>query len=61
MAGSPGTGGVVTGGYNFYIDGTFLPRVYESVTLVWPVLNQRLQIETHCGGNREPGVERDLR
>ena len=61
MAGSPGTGGVVIGGYNFYIDGKFLPRFYESVTLVWPVLNQRLEIDTHCGGNREPGVERDLR
>eukprot|EP00957_Ditylum_brightwellii_P146397 11146717-Ditylum_brightwellii.AAC.1 len=54
MAGSPGTGVVVIGGYNFYIDGTFLPSFYESVTLVWPVLNQRI-------GNREPGVERDLR
>ena len=60
MAGSPSTGGVVIGGYNFYIDGTFLPRFYESVTFIWPVLNQRLWIETHCGGNREDGVERDL-
>eukprot|EP00957_Ditylum_brightwellii_P052884 4009780-Ditylum_brightwellii.AAC.1 len=52
MADDPSSGGVITGGYNFYIGGTLLPRFYEPVALVWP--------ETHCGGNGEPGVERDL-
>eukprot|EP00957_Ditylum_brightwellii_P065694 4983015-Ditylum_brightwellii.AAC.1 len=47
-------------GYNFYIRGTILSRFYKPVTLVWPVLNQRLEVETHCGGDREPGVKRDL-
>ena len=44
MAGDPSSGGVITGGYNFYIDGTALPRFYDPVTLVWPVLNQSLEI-----------------
>eukprot|EP00957_Ditylum_brightwellii_P157435 11982025-Ditylum_brightwellii.AAC.1 len=60
MAGDPCSGGVITQGYKFCIDGTLLQRFYESVTFVWPVLNQRLEIETYSGGTGEPGIERDL-
>eukprot|EP00957_Ditylum_brightwellii_P032102 2434435-Ditylum_brightwellii.AAC.1 len=60
MAGDPCSGGVITRGYNFYIDRTVLPRFYEPVTLVWLVFNQRLEIQTHSGSTGEPGVERDL-
>eukprot|EP00957_Ditylum_brightwellii_P046295 3513006-Ditylum_brightwellii.AAC.1 len=61
MAGDPCSGGVITWGYTFYIDGTVLPRFYKPATLVWPVLTQSLEIQNHSGGNGEPGVERDLR
>eukprot|EP00957_Ditylum_brightwellii_P165650 12610637-Ditylum_brightwellii.AAC.1 len=60
MAGDPSSGGVITQGYNFCIDGTILTRFYNSVTLVWPILNKRLEIETHSGGTGDPGFERDL-
>eukprot|EP00957_Ditylum_brightwellii_P111614 8513520-Ditylum_brightwellii.AAC.1 len=44
MAKDPSSDGVITGGYNFYIGGTLLPRFYKPVTLVWPVPNQRTKL-----------------
>eukprot|EP00957_Ditylum_brightwellii_P156877 11940012-Ditylum_brightwellii.AAC.2 len=59
LTGDPSSSGVVTW-YNFYIGRILLPRFYNLVTLVWPVLNQRLEIETHSIGTGESGVERDI-